>query len=36
VSSLEEHGGSVDKLEMCSMIWFAITDEKTDQSDQAS
>jgi FMNH2-dependent dimethyl sulfone monooxygenase len=27
-------GRSVEDLEMCSMIWFVITDEPTDQSDQ--
>jgi alkanesulfonate monooxygenase SsuD/methylene tetrahydromethanopterin reductase-like flavin-dependent oxidoreductase (luciferase family) len=30
---LEELGRSVDDLEMCSMIWFVITDEATDQTD---
>jgi alkanesulfonate monooxygenase SsuD/methylene tetrahydromethanopterin reductase-like flavin-dependent oxidoreductase (luciferase family) len=30
---LEELGKSIDDLEMCSMIWFTITDEKTDQTD---
>lgn len=32
---LEELGGthSIDDLDMCSMIWFTITDEATDQSD---
>lgn len=31
---LAEHGGSIDDLEMCSMIWFTITDDEVDQSDQ--
>jgi alkanesulfonate monooxygenase SsuD/methylene tetrahydromethanopterin reductase-like flavin-dependent oxidoreductase (luciferase family) len=26
-------GHSIDDVEMCSMIWFTITDEKTDQTD---
>lgn len=30
---LEELGRSVDDLTMCSMIWFTITDEETDQTD---
>ena len=30
---LEELGRSIDDLAMCSMIWFAITDEETDQTD---
>ncbi len=30
---LSEHGGSIDDLELCSMIWFAITDEEVDQTD---
>ncbi len=30
---LEALGKSIDDLEMCSMIWFTITDEKTDQTD---
>ncbi|PWJ25316.1 alkanesulfonate monooxygenase SsuD/methylene tetrahydromethanopterin reductase-like flavin-dependent oxidoreductase (luciferase family) [Branchiibius hedensis] len=31
---LEKVGRSLDDLQVCSMIWFAITDEKTDQSPQ--
>jgi alkanesulfonate monooxygenase SsuD/methylene tetrahydromethanopterin reductase-like flavin-dependent oxidoreductase (luciferase family) len=30
---LEELGKSIDDLEMCSMIWFTITDTEVDQSD---
>jgi alkanesulfonate monooxygenase SsuD/methylene tetrahydromethanopterin reductase-like flavin-dependent oxidoreductase (luciferase family) len=30
---LEGLGRSIDDLEMCSMIWFVITDEETDQTD---
>jgi len=30
---LENLGRSVDDLDMCSMIWFTITDEEVDQSD---
>jgi alkanesulfonate monooxygenase SsuD/methylene tetrahydromethanopterin reductase-like flavin-dependent oxidoreductase (luciferase family) len=30
---LEELGRSIDDLDLCSMIWFTITDEKTDQTD---
>ena len=30
---LEELGRSIDDLDMCSMIWFVITDEATDQTD---
>ena len=30
---LEERGRSIDDLEMCSMIWFTITDQETDQTD---
>jgi alkanesulfonate monooxygenase SsuD/methylene tetrahydromethanopterin reductase-like flavin-dependent oxidoreductase (luciferase family) len=30
---LEERGRSIDDLEMCSMIWFTISDENTDQTD---
>lgn len=30
---LEELGRSIDDLEMCSMIWFTITDQETDQTD---
>jgi alkanesulfonate monooxygenase SsuD/methylene tetrahydromethanopterin reductase-like flavin-dependent oxidoreductase (luciferase family) len=30
---LEELGGSIDDLDMCSMIWFVITDAETDQTD---
>jgi alkanesulfonate monooxygenase SsuD/methylene tetrahydromethanopterin reductase-like flavin-dependent oxidoreductase (luciferase family) len=30
---LEELGRSIDDLEMSSMIWFTITDEETDQTD---
>lgn len=30
---LEELGKSVDDLDMCSMIWFVITDAETDQTD---
>ena len=30
---LEELGRSIDDLELCSMIWFAITDQETDQTD---
>jgi alkanesulfonate monooxygenase SsuD/methylene tetrahydromethanopterin reductase-like flavin-dependent oxidoreductase (luciferase family) len=30
---LEELGRSIDDLEMCSMIWFVITDQETDQTD---
>lgn len=30
---LEELGRSIDELRICSMIWFTITDEKTDQTD---
>jgi alkanesulfonate monooxygenase SsuD/methylene tetrahydromethanopterin reductase-like flavin-dependent oxidoreductase (luciferase family) len=30
---LEELGRSIDDLEMCSMIWFTVTDDKTDQTD---
>jgi alkanesulfonate monooxygenase SsuD/methylene tetrahydromethanopterin reductase-like flavin-dependent oxidoreductase (luciferase family) len=30
---LEELGRSIDDLQMCSMIWFVITDEETDQTD---
>lgn len=30
---LEELGRSIDDLDICSMIWFTITDEKTDQTD---
>ena len=30
---LEERGRSVDDLEISSMIWFTITDEETDQTD---
>ncbi|MDA8067040.1 MAG: LLM class flavin-dependent oxidoreductase [Actinomycetota bacterium] len=29
---LEELGRSVDDVEMCSMIWFVITDQETDQT----
>ena len=29
---LNELGRSVDDIDMCSMIWFVITDEKTDQT----
>ena len=29
---LEELGKSIDDLEICSMIWFVITDEETDQT----
>jgi FMNH2-dependent dimethyl sulfone monooxygenase len=29
---LEELGRSIDEVEICSMIWFVITDEKTDQT----
>ena len=29
---LEELGRSIDDVEMCSMIWFVITDEETDQT----
>jgi alkanesulfonate monooxygenase SsuD/methylene tetrahydromethanopterin reductase-like flavin-dependent oxidoreductase (luciferase family) len=29
---LEELGKSIDELEVCSMIWFVITDEETDQT----
>jgi len=32
-NELNELGKSIDDLEMCSMIWFTITDEKTDQTD---
>jgi alkanesulfonate monooxygenase SsuD/methylene tetrahydromethanopterin reductase-like flavin-dependent oxidoreductase (luciferase family) len=31
---LEELGRSIDTLDMCSMIWFVITDEETDQADK--
>lgn len=31
---LEELGRSIDDLEMCSMIWFTITDQETDQTDR--
>jgi alkanesulfonate monooxygenase SsuD/methylene tetrahydromethanopterin reductase-like flavin-dependent oxidoreductase (luciferase family) len=31
---LKELGWSIDDLEICSMIWFTITDEKTDQTMQ--
>lgn len=31
---LEEHGRSINDLELCSMIWFTITDEETDQTDR--
>lgn len=30
---LEALGKSIDDLDLCSMIWFTITDEKTDQTD---
>ena len=30
---LEERGRSIDDLDICSMIWFVITDEPTDQTD---
>lgn len=30
---LEEKGGSIGDLELCSMIWFTITDEEVDQTD---
>jgi alkanesulfonate monooxygenase SsuD/methylene tetrahydromethanopterin reductase-like flavin-dependent oxidoreductase (luciferase family) len=30
---LEDRERSIDDLEICSMIWFTITDEKTDQTD---
>ena len=30
---LEEKDKSIDDLDMCSMIWFTITDEDVDQSD---
>jgi alkanesulfonate monooxygenase SsuD/methylene tetrahydromethanopterin reductase-like flavin-dependent oxidoreductase (luciferase family) len=30
---LEELGKSVDDLDMCSMIWFVITDDEVDQTD---
>jgi len=30
---LEELGRSIDDLDMCSMIWFVITDGETDQTD---
>ena len=30
---LAELGRSIDDLDICSMIWFTITDEKTDQTD---
>jgi alkanesulfonate monooxygenase SsuD/methylene tetrahydromethanopterin reductase-like flavin-dependent oxidoreductase (luciferase family) len=30
---LEELGRSIDDLHMCSMIWFVITDQETDQTD---
>ncbi len=30
---LQDLGRSTDDLDMCSMIWFTITDEKTDQTD---
>lgn len=30
---LEELGKSIDDLDMCSMIWFTITDEDVDQTD---
>ena len=29
----EQHGRSIDDLEISSMIWFVITDEETDQTD---
>jgi alkanesulfonate monooxygenase SsuD/methylene tetrahydromethanopterin reductase-like flavin-dependent oxidoreductase (luciferase family) len=32
-SELEEKGKSIDDLDMCSMIWFTITDTETDQTD---
>ncbi len=31
---LEELGRSIDDIEICSMIWFVITDEETDQTPQ--
>ena len=31
---LEELGRSIDDIDMCSMIWFVITDEETDQTPQ--
>lgn len=31
---LDKIDRSIDELTMCSMIWFTITDEETDQSDQ--
>jgi alkanesulfonate monooxygenase SsuD/methylene tetrahydromethanopterin reductase-like flavin-dependent oxidoreductase (luciferase family) len=31
---LEELGRSIDEIDVCSMIWFTITDTETDQSDQ--
>lgn len=30
---LQDLGRSIDDLDMCSMIWYTITDEKTDQTD---
>lgn len=32
-TELEEKGKSIDDLDMCSMIWFTITDTETDQTD---
>ena len=32
-AELEEKGKSIDDLDMCSMIWFTITDTETDQTD---
>jgi hypothetical protein len=32
---LGELGKSIDDLEVCSMIWFVITDEETDQTPRA-
>jgi alkanesulfonate monooxygenase SsuD/methylene tetrahydromethanopterin reductase-like flavin-dependent oxidoreductase (luciferase family) len=31
---LEELGRSIDDIDMCSMIWFVITEEETDQTPQ--
>ena len=33
---LEELGKSIDDLDMCSMIWFTITDSEVDQSDNGN
>ena len=32
-AELEDKGKSIDDLDMCSMIWFTITDTETDQTD---